>query len=76
MATTSNPNRQLAAHARTLADQHAPGTLPRKAALCVAICLQEANTITGARRLLTHIRPDPVKTAATDLFDHLTKDQP
>lgn len=65
-------NTDLAARARTLADQAPTGSLTRKAALCAAVCLEETKTTTAGRKLLAQIRPPAVRAAATDLYDRLT----
>ncbi|MGI8333444.1 hypothetical protein ACRYCC_26125 [Actinomadura scrupuli] len=69
-------NAELAAHARQLADEHPGDSLPRKAALCVAVCLQSTTTTDAARRILPQIRIRTVRDAATELFDRLTTATP
>ncbi|MCW2920003.1 MAG: hypothetical protein JWN52_8071 [Actinomycetia bacterium] len=67
-------NRDLAARCRALADEQVSDPLARKAALCVGVCFQETKTLTAARRMLTEIRVGPVRKAAVELFDHLTRE--
>lgn len=68
-------NGDLAAHARALADRPQCGAMDRKAALCVAVCLQTTKTLGAARKALAEIRIGPVRKAATELFDHITTEE-
>lgn len=66
--------RDLAVQARALADQHATGSLPRRAWACVGVCLATATTINGARRTLAEIPVAEVQAEARLLFDQLVSE--
>ena len=70
--TVTTANAELAAHARAVADDAAPGMLARKAAGAACIALATTRSLAAARDVLDGWNgPGDVKTAAAQLLHDL-----
>ncbi|PZG36205.1 hypothetical protein C1I98_27085 [Spongiactinospora gelatinilytica] len=66
-------NLDLASSAREMADKLPAGSLDQAAAASVAITCATTRTIPQARDVLQGLTPAPVRQAALDLFDRLSR---
>jgi hypothetical protein len=76
--TAPTTNHQLAARARQLAAAAPNSSAQRKASLVAAVCLAEASTPAGARKILRAWEgaPPAIRDAAVALIEQLATDHP